>query len=269
MSEIVETQPGHPDRRALTSSQRKHAKVVSRTSARYRSGLYSTSASAWATVRPIASPTSPGRRQGIRHGLARRISSSLTAVMRIARRSRYWPARAPRRKPGHGGALRHEPARACKHVEHARSTNDPGGRLMGLYLCVFSAADGADLEGVDPGSYADFGAFRTTVAERLEGGQWGTRFPVLMLHSDCDGEWSPAEAAQLGIELAVIQQELSVLPPAVFVPGTWQAQLAGEFGLQPSSLADSFIDVNGESLLDRLADLATFAVALGRPISFQ
>lgn len=39
---------------------------------------------------------------------------------------------------------------------------------MGLYLCVFEGDD--ELDGVEVGSYADFGAFRSAVATHVEGG---------------------------------------------------------------------------------------------------
>ena len=70
---------------------------------------------------------------------------------------------------------------------------------MGLYLCVFDGDE--ELEGVDVGSYADFDFFRGAVAEILEGGNAGTRYPTLMLHSDCDGEWSVEECIDLEKEL--------------------------------------------------------------------
>jgi hypothetical protein len=140
---------------------------------------------------------------------------------------------------------------------------------MGLYLCVFDRdGDDEELEGVDVGSYQDFGRLRSTVAQSLEPDGWGTRFPVLMSHPDSDGQWSPQEAVALEGELHTIAAELSRLPPQPVPPG-WQAEVAGEFGLEPASLRDCFFDVDGEPLLDRLVELARTAVEAGAPILFQ
>ena len=140
---------------------------------------------------------------------------------------------------------------------------------MGLYLCVFDReGDDEELEGVDVGSYQDFGRLRSTVAQRLEPDGWGTRFPVLMSHPDSDGQWSPQEAAALERELRTIAAELSRLPPQP-VPTGWQSEVAREFGLEPASLRDCFFDVDGEPLLGRLVDLARTAVEADAPILFQ
>ena len=62
---------------------------------------------------------------------------------------------------------------------------------MGLVLCVYEdRQSGDDLDGFQVGSYGDFGAWREFIAAELENGAWGSRFPTLMMHSDCDGEWS-------------------------------------------------------------------------------
>lgn len=140
---------------------------------------------------------------------------------------------------------------------------------MGLYLCVFDRdGDDDELEGVDVGSYEDFGRLRSTVAQQLEPDGWGTRFPVLMSHPDSDGEWSPREAAVLEGELRVIAAQLSQLPPRP-LPAGWQSDVAREFGIEPASLRDCFFDVDGEPLLDRLVELARTAVEADAPILFQ
>jgi hypothetical protein len=140
---------------------------------------------------------------------------------------------------------------------------------MGLYLCVFGGADGDDeLDGVDVGAYADFGRFRDVVAQHLEPDGRGSRFPVLMGHPDSDGEWTPQESAVLAAELAAIGQELGQLPPTGF-PDGWQAETAAHFGVEPRTLRECFIDVDGEPLLDRLADLANLSARERQPISFQ
>jgi Immunity protein 70 len=139
---------------------------------------------------------------------------------------------------------------------------------MGLYLCVF-AGGGLDeeLDGVEVGSYDDFDRFRRAVNE-LEPGGWGSRFPVLMLHEDSDGRWSPDEAISLEMELLTIGEEMEKLAPQGF-PAGWQADVAKQFGLSPKSLRDCFIDVDGEPLIDRLLELARLAGRERLPILFQ
>jgi hypothetical protein len=141
---------------------------------------------------------------------------------------------------------------------------------MGLYLCVFVSRDADDeLEGVEVGSYDDFHLLRTTVAERLEGDQWASRFPVLLSHEDSDGEWTPQEALALSRELRTIEDELAALPAIGFPEGSRQSGVANAMGVVPASLAECFIDVDGEPLLERLRDLADLAAERGCPISFQ
>jgi len=141
---------------------------------------------------------------------------------------------------------------------------------MGLYLCVFaSAATDDEIEGVEVGGYDDFHALRSAIAESLEAGNWGSRFSVLMLHSDSKGEWTPEEASALLQELDAIENEFRYLPPVPFADGSWQAQTARLRGIRPASMADCFIDVDGEPLLGRLRELSVVAVRHGCPVSFQ
>jgi immunity protein 70 of polymorphic toxin system len=116
---------------------------------------------------------------------------------------------------------------------------------MGLYLAVFDGDE--EIEGVEVGSYSDFAAFRAAIAEQLEGGTIGSRFPTLMLHSDSDGTWSPEEAARLQIELKQIGYEFRERPPAELKG--WQAGVAASLGIAPKNLHESFFDVDGEPLL--------------------
>ena len=138
---------------------------------------------------------------------------------------------------------------------------------MGLYLAIFD--DDEELNGVEVGSYADFGAFRDAVAQHLEDGQVGSRFPTLMLHSDCEGSWSPQEAARLHAELTEIAEAFRQLSAVPFRVDTWQAEVARLLGLRPQSLYESFIDVDGEPLIERLIGLASFSLEHGKEILFQ
>ena len=137
---------------------------------------------------------------------------------------------------------------------------------MGLYLCVFE--DDEELDGVDAGSYSDFNFFRGVVTNQLEGGTPGAKYPTLILHSDCDGEWSVEECRALQEELESIVDALAQLPPVGF-DSDWQCAAAESLGLQPGNLYESFIDVDGEPLLERFLGLCRFAQDRGRPIIFQ
>ncbi len=137
---------------------------------------------------------------------------------------------------------------------------------MGLYLCVFDDDD--ELEGVEVGSYADFGFFRSSVTKLLEGGFQGNRFPTLIIHSDSDGEWSPTECQSLRQELMTIASKFQRLPGIQF-RAEWQQQVGKLLGLKPASLYESFIDVDGELLLDRLIQLCDVAIERQLPILFQ
>ncbi len=141
---------------------------------------------------------------------------------------------------------------------------------MGLYLCVCASEDeDVEVDGVEIGCYDDLHILRTTIAERLENGIWGSRFPVFMSHADSDGEWTADEAQMLGRELLVIDGELAELPPRPFAADSWQARVQRTLGVSPASMSECFIDVDGEPLLARLRELAEIAVAQGCPISFQ
>lgn len=137
---------------------------------------------------------------------------------------------------------------------------------MGLYLCIFDGD--AELDGVEVGSYADFSAFRSAVATHLEGGAEGSKYPTLMLHSDCDGQWSPQEAALLQSELTAITEKFMQLPPEPLGEGS-RPDVAKMYGLRPSNLYGCFFDVDGEPLLDRLMGLVQLSIERSLPILFQ
>lgn len=137
---------------------------------------------------------------------------------------------------------------------------------MGLYLCVFD--DDVELQGVEIGSYLDFDFFRSSITELLEDGKAGSRYPTLILHSDSDGEWTPIESEALKEELTAISARLKLFP-AVQFRAVWQQQIGKLLGLKNICLYDSFIDVDGESLVERLLQLCDVAIKSNRPILFQ
>lgn len=137
---------------------------------------------------------------------------------------------------------------------------------MGLYLCVFDKNE--ELEGVEVGNYSDFEFFRSSVTELLEQGSVGSRFPILLNHADSDGEWSPVECRALKAELLSISEGFRHLPGVQF-RAEWQQEVGNSLGLKPSSLDESFIDVDGEPLLERLVHLCDVAIDRDCPILFQ
>jgi Immunity protein 70 len=138
---------------------------------------------------------------------------------------------------------------------------------MGLYLCVF-ASTGEELDGVEVGSYADFDFFRDAVRAVVENGVNASSCPVLQNHSDCDGEWSSAEAALLKAELRRISDVMSN-HPAIEHNSKWKNEVARTMGLNPHTLLECFFDVDGEPLVDRLIGLCQVSVDSGYPIVFQ
>jgi hypothetical protein len=140
---------------------------------------------------------------------------------------------------------------------------------MGLYLCVFGSDENDDdLDGIEVGSYDDFNTFREAIHHRLESGDdWGTRFPALLQHSDSDGEWTVEECQALRGELAAIRAAFAAIVAPQYTG--WQAEAAEHAGHRPAHLAEYFIDVDGEILLDRMDALARLAIEAGRPITFM
>ena len=140
---------------------------------------------------------------------------------------------------------------------------------MGLYLCVFGSEEtDDDLDGIEVGTYDDFDTFREEIHRRLEAGQdWGARFPTLLQHSDCDGEWTVDECHALRTELAAIRTAFAAIDPPPYTG--WRVEAAEHAGHRPGNLAEHFIDVDAEILLDRMNDLAVLAIETGRPITFM
>jgi len=137
---------------------------------------------------------------------------------------------------------------------------------MSLYLCVFAGA--REVEGVEVGPYADFNGFRIAIVRELEGGVTGSRFPVLMAHSDCDGEWPVDACGRLRAEIAAIAAAMKDRAPREWV-SEWQRDAALLAGVRPRNAFESFVDVDGRFLLERLAELVEAALEHQAPILFQ
>src|SRR5215471_13460884 len=138
---------------------------------------------------------------------------------------------------------------------------------MGLCLIVFDGDLGGDddpseLAACDVGHYSDFACFRDTIARHID----AKRYPVLMEHSDCDGEWSLAEIPLLERELRDIAAEFQKLK-AEHPVGAFEH--AGEYRANAQSLYDCFHDVNGDNLFEALLNLCKVAEQAKRPITFM
>lgn len=130
---------------------------------------------------------------------------------------------------------------------------------MSLYLCVFDGEQ--EMEGVEVGSYSDFNRFRSYVAGELEGGAAGSLFPALMMHSDCDGEWSADDCRRLRSELELIRTAMELRPPP-------SPEVGHAWG-RPRNALESFLDVDGQVLVERLQAIVEVALQRGRPVLFQ
>ncbi len=138
---------------------------------------------------------------------------------------------------------------------------------MGLCLHVFEprTSDDEDAEEIaecDVGHYSDFGCFRDTIAAYLD----ASRHPVLMEHSDCDGEWTLAEIPTLERELAEIATAFKKLRPEEPV-GAFEH--TAEYRVGAKSLYDCFHNVSGENLFEALLELCRVARQHKLPITFM
>lgn len=109
-------------------------------------------------------------------------------------------------------------------------------------------------------------SFFSTIAYRLEGSKWGSRFPVLMNELFIDGI-APAQCEAVLQELAVIKKELSAMPPDQVVwdiddlskQPPWGTNIASTI----NNLADYFVTSDGKKLI------AVFETALDSSIRIQ
>ncbi len=131
---------------------------------------------------------------------------------------------------------------------------------MSLYLCILDGDD--EVDGWVLGHYGDFGSFRDAIAESLG----ASGFPVLMQHSDCDGEWTPSDARRLKNELKEIGEAFKDLPA---IRHSDAFEHTSEHWESASTLYDCFHNVDGENLFEALDALCTVAISRDKPILFQ
>ena len=133
---------------------------------------------------------------------------------------------------------------------------------MGLYLCIFTEDQEEEVGACAVGHYSDFGCFRDTIARHLRAAD----FPLLMAHSDCDGEWPADELPALVLELEIIAAKFRSLPPEE-PKGAFEH--TEEYRAGAKSLYVCFHEVNGENLFEALITLCRQGISSQRPISFQ
>ena len=133
---------------------------------------------------------------------------------------------------------------------------------MGLYLCIFTEDGEDEIAGHEVGHYSDFGWFRDTIAKHLR----APDYPVLMQHSDSDGEWSVTELPSLARELESIATAFRALPPEE-PQGAFEH--TAEYRADAQSLYDCFHTPDGENLFEALIDLCQQGIQAQRPITFQ
>lgn len=131
---------------------------------------------------------------------------------------------------------------------------------MSLYLCIFDEDE--EVDGWVFGHYSDFGRFRDVIAESVD----ASRFPILMQHSDCDGEWTPSDARRLKRELSEIGAAFQELPA---VQHEDSFEHTKEYWTTASSLYDCFHNADGENLFEALKELCTTAIERDQSILFQ
>src|SRR5436305_14734738 len=116
---------------------------------------------------------------------------------------------------------------------------------MGLYLCIFDEGQEDEIGACAVGHYSDFGFFRDTITRHTRVAD----FPVLMTHSDCDGEWTVGQLPAVMGELETIAAHFRTLPPEE-PRGAFEH--TAEYRAGARSLYDCFHEVNGENLFESL-----------------
>ncbi len=131
---------------------------------------------------------------------------------------------------------------------------------MSLYLTIFDGDD--EITGWVFGHYSDFGFFRDKIGENLS----AKKFPILMNHSDCEGEWPASDLSKLKKELQIIADQFKKLPPES--PKNAFEHTA-EFRTSASNLYECFHNVDGENIFEAMMTLCDEGIRLGKPILFQ
>lgn len=144
------------------------------------------------------------------------------------------------------------------------------GERMGLHLAVRKGD--TELDGFDLGGLSDFNRLLNYVVQNLEGGEAGAKFPAVSNGPDRDesegDDWSVKYCERLRAELAGLSAAMKAQPPVPFVSSAHQ-KAAKTKGLTPGNAYESFINGDGEFLLDGLKRLVDLAVERRLPIQFM
>ena len=141
-----------------------------------------------------------------------------------------------------------------------------GGPLVSVCFCLFEGDP--DVARSEYGPYATHNALRAYVVRELEAGQAGSRFPMFMFHADCDEASSVADCENLRDELAAIAAAMKLRPAVRSAPGGPRAAV-GSIGLVPQNAFESFVDAEGEILLERLQSQVDDLLKRRLPIVFN
>jgi hypothetical protein len=131
---------------------------------------------------------------------------------------------------------------------------------MSLYLTIFDGDN--EITGWVFGHYSDFGFFQDKIKEQIP----ANKIPILMTHSDCDGEWPTSDLPKLKDELQLIASRFKKLPPES--PQEFFEHTI-EFRKIASTLYDCFHNVDGENVFEALIALCDEGIRLNKPILFQ
>ncbi len=131
---------------------------------------------------------------------------------------------------------------------------------MSLYLTIFDGEQ--EVTGWVFGHYSDFGYFR----DRIASTPGSDRYPVLMLHSDCDGEWPVSELELLKGELQSIAATFRTLPPEE-PAGAFEH--TSKYRRNARDLSECFHTVDGDNLFEAMSALCDDGMRLHLPILFQ
>jgi hypothetical protein len=132
-----------------------------------------------------------------------------------------------------------------------------------MYLCI-RGDDGQELAGFEIGSYADFECFREVILRHIPDAL--EHFPLLMQHSECDGEWSTDELEALKDELAEISRRFRLLPAEHLHDAFEETAHCREHA---HTLYDCFHNLDEENLFEALDNLCDQAIDMDRPIALK
>jgi hypothetical protein len=131
---------------------------------------------------------------------------------------------------------------------------------MSLYLTMFDGS--REIMGFVFGHYSDFGYFRDRIASTIGRDE----YPVLMQHSDCDGEWSVSQLEMLKHELRSVASEFKALPPE---EPTGAFEHTAQYRRGARSLFDCFHTVDGQNIFEAMIALCDEGMRLSLPVLFQ